>query len=76
MGNDDPSDSVYRSDDGYWRVRGQPEETYYPTEEIARRVVAERAAAEEEGEGNDEGDDEIDGDAHNAEHDDPIPETE
>jgi hypothetical protein len=34
MGNE-----VYQGDDGYWRVRGQPETTYYSSEAIASQVA-------------------------------------
>ena len=39
---------VYQGVDGYWRVRGLPEATYYADKETAERVAVERARAAEE----------------------------
>lgn len=84
MGNE-----VYRGEDGYWRVRGQPETTYYSSEEIAAQIARELVAPPTDGAdetedeqdqriadelAGDEDDDQGEADAHDG-HD-QIPETE
>ena len=75
-------DEVYKGDDGYWRVRGQPETTYYPSEEIAAQIARELAgepdddgelSGDEDDDQGEANDDQGEADAHDG-HD-QIPET-